>query len=110
MSRAKTIARNGFSLTELMAALAVLGLLAALVSIQTSTPQFASKKAACEAIQGDIELQCELWRHNTGSWPATNLSDISANSSYFPTGVPTCPLDGSSYGIGTSGLVVGHSH
>jgi general secretion pathway protein G len=100
----------GFSLTELMAAVALAGLLAALVLPRLTAKQSAARKAACEAIQGDVELQCEIWRHNTGSWPATNLSDISGNVSYFPTGVPTCPSDGTSYTIDASGKVVGHNH
>jgi prepilin-type N-terminal cleavage/methylation domain-containing protein len=101
---------RAFSLTELMAALAIIAVLATLVVYSTSAKRLASKKAACEAIQGDIELQCELWRHNTGTWPATNLSDITGNTSYFPTGVPACPYDGTAYTITTSGLVSGHNH
>ena len=42
---------------------------------------------------------------------AGNLSDIGANSSYFPDGLPICPVDGSSYSIDTTTLRVnGHTH
>ena len=109
MNRRK-ILTTGFSLTELLAAVVIIGIVGALIATRVSSKNLANKKAACEAIQGDIELQCELWKHNTGSWPATSLSDVAANASYFPTGVPTCPYDGTSYTITTSGIVVGHNH
>jgi hypothetical protein len=51
-----------------------------------------------------------LWRHNTGAWPAANLSDIGANVTYFPNSVPACPFDGTAYTIDATGRVVGHSH
>ena len=109
LRRRRSVAR-AFTLLELMAALVILGVLAALIVVRASNKHLASKKAACETIQGDVELQAELWMHNTGSWPAASLSDISANASYFPTGVPTCPYDGSAYTIDSAGLVIGHNH
>lgn len=101
----------GFSLLELMAALAILGLLAALIVPRLGGHQASAKRAACEANQGEIELQIQLWRRNTGSLPAANLSNIAGNTAYFPSGLPTCPVDGSAYTINTtSGLVTGHTH
>ena len=67
--------------------------------------------AACYANQGDIELQVKLWKRMNGTYPAANLSDIGANTSYFPSPVPVCPVDGTSYTINTTtGLVIGHTH
>ena len=61
--------------------------------------------------EAEIEIQAELWRHNTGNWPAANLATIGADVSYFPGGLPTCPVDESAYTIDTStGLVIGHNH
>jgi hypothetical protein len=76
-----------------------------------SEPSEAGKIAACNVCKGDIEIQVEVWRHNTGILPASNLAAIGADLGYFPGGLPSCPVDGSSYTIDTStGLVVGHSH
>jgi prepilin-type N-terminal cleavage/methylation domain-containing protein len=101
---------RAFTLSELMATLAILAIVATIVLVRATSGMGASKSAACQALKGDIEVQCELWRHNTGSWPATNLSDIGAAGSYFPAGVPTCPVDGSVFTIDASGRAVGHNH
>jgi prepilin-type N-terminal cleavage/methylation domain-containing protein len=103
--------RHGFSLMELVAVVTILGVLALLVLPRLSQHQTNAKKSACQAIQGDIELQVRLWKRNSGSYPAANLSNIGADSSYFPGGVSTCPVDGTSYTIDTTtGLVIGHTH
>jgi prepilin-type N-terminal cleavage/methylation domain-containing protein len=103
--------RDGFTLTELMAVLALLGLLAALIVPRVVGHFDAGNRAACEVNQGEIELQVKLWRRNFGSNPAADLSNIGANAAYFPQGLPTCPVDGSAYTINTtSGTVNGHTH
>jgi general secretion pathway protein G len=102
--------QRGFTLTELMAALAIIGVVAAIVLVRATAGGSASKSAACKSFKGDIEVLCELWRHNVGSWPATNLSNIGTDANYFPAGLPVCPVDGSAYTIDTTGRVVGHGH
>lgn len=109
MTVQRTVPR-GFTLTELMAALAIIGVVAGIVMVRATAGGGASKSAACQSLKGDIEVQCELWRHNVGSWPATNLSNIGGDANYFPAGLPACPVDGSAYTIDTTGRVVGHSH
>jgi prepilin-type N-terminal cleavage/methylation domain-containing protein len=106
-----TTGRDAFSLTELMAVLVILGILSALVLPRVIGHQDSSKKAACYACQGDIELQVKLWKRNNGTYPLGNLSDIGASTTYFPSGLPVCPVDGSAYTINTTtGLVNGHTH
>ncbi len=101
---------TGFSLMELLAVVAVLGVVAAIVVPRLTGGSDASKKAACDTLQGNIEIQAEIWRHNTGSWPAATLSDVGSDVKYFPEGVPVCPADGTNYTIDSSGRVVGHNH
>jgi prepilin-type N-terminal cleavage/methylation domain-containing protein len=103
--------RPAFSLTELMAVVAVLGVLAALIVPRVLGHLNTTKRAACYANQGDIEMQAKLFNRNTGAYPAANLSNISGNTAYFPGGLPVCPVDGSAYTIDTTtGLVTGHTH
>jgi prepilin-type N-terminal cleavage/methylation domain-containing protein len=103
--------RRGFTLTELMAVLALLGLLAALIVPRVVGHYDDTRRSACELNQGEIELQVKLWRRNHGSYPAADLSNIGAAAAYFPVGLPTCPVDGSAYTIDTtSGTVIGHTH
>jgi general secretion pathway protein G len=103
--------RRAFTLTELMAVLALLGLLAALIIPRVVGHYDDAKRSACEVNQAEIELQVKLWRRNHGSYPAGDLSNIGAVPAYFPQGLPTCPVDGSAYTIDTtSGTVIGHTH
>jgi general secretion pathway protein G len=102
--------RTAFSLTELMAVIAMIAVVAAVVVVRATGGTASSKSAACGAIKGDIEIQVEIWRHHTGSWPATNLSNIGSDVNYFPAGVPLCPVDGTTFTIDSSGRVVGHNH
>jgi hypothetical protein len=96
---------------ELVAVGAILGVLALLVLPRLAQHHTNAKKSACQTIQGEIELQVRLWKRNTGSYPAANLSNIGGDSNYFPSGLSTCPVDGTSYTIDTTtGLVIGHTH
>jgi general secretion pathway protein G len=109
--KARRPTRSGLSLVELLAVLAILGFIAAILIPRVVDGDTDSKIAACKAHKGNIEVQAELWLHDTGSWPTTNLSNIGTNLDYFPAGLPTCPLDGSSYTIDPqTGQVSGHNH
>jgi prepilin-type N-terminal cleavage/methylation domain-containing protein len=100
-----------FSLWELMAVVSILGVLAALIVPRVVGSHINAKRAACLVNQGEIEMQAKLWRRSNGAYPAANLADIGINTAYFPEGLPTCPVDGTTYSIDTtSGLVVGHTH
>jgi type II secretory pathway pseudopilin PulG len=102
--------RDALSSIELLAVLAILGIVVTVMLPRAASDSDAAKIAICHVNQGNIEIQAERWRHNTGTWPASNLSAIGANAEYFPEGVPLCPVDGSSYTIDTNGRVVGHNH
>src|SRR5215210_9101518 len=92
---------TAFSLMELMAVVVIVGILAAVIVPALSAHQDKAKKSACYANKGDIELQVKLWKRNKSSYPAANLSDIGADTSYFPGSLPVCPVDGTSYTINT---------
>jgi prepilin-type N-terminal cleavage/methylation domain-containing protein len=107
----KNLPGSAFSLTELIAVIAILGVLAAMIVPRVSGHSDAANRTACHNQRGEIELQVKLWKRNNGTHPAANLSDIGANTAYFPGGMPTCPVDGTSYTISTTtGLVNGHTH
>jgi prepilin-type N-terminal cleavage/methylation domain-containing protein len=102
--------RAAFSLVELLAVVAIVATLALLLTPRASGSADASKKAACQTIRRNIEVQAELWLRHTGAWPAANLSNIGSDLNYFPSGVSTCPVDGTAYTIDAAGRVVGHNH
>jgi Tfp pilus assembly protein PilE len=103
--------RAALSLMELLAAVTILAVLAAFIIPRVSTYCTNGNRYACWSDKGEIELQVRLWYRNKGSYPAANLSDIGAATAYFPQGLPTCPVDGTSYTIDTTtGKVTGHTH
>jgi general secretion pathway protein G len=104
--------RRGLSLLELVAAITILGILAAIVMPRFGDSAKGAKKAACHTNKMNIEVQTQLWFRKKNAWPATNLSDIGADRNFFPdAAVPTCPVDGSAYTIDASThRVIGHTH
>ena len=103
--------RHAYSLVELVAVAVLLGVLASIIIRRVHSYNDEAEVAACDTNQGDIEIQAELWLHNSGSWPASDLSDMGADINYFPDGLPSCPVDGSSYALDpATGLVIGHNH
>ena len=103
--------RKAFSLLELLAVVVILGVIASLAIPRFSNCCSDSRRKTCYMNKGDLEVQVQIWRRNQGSFPAANLSDIGSDPSYFPAGLPTCPVDGSSYQIDSvTHTVVGHVH
>ncbi|MEN0109191.1 MAG: prepilin-type N-terminal cleavage/methylation domain-containing protein [Planctomycetota bacterium] len=101
---------SGYTLTELMAVVAILGFLAVMALPRTESARTEGHRSACHVTRAEIEVQAMLWRRANGVWPASNLADIGINPLYFPSGLPTCPVDGSAYSIDANGKVVGHNH
>jgi type II secretory pathway pseudopilin PulG len=98
-------------LIELIAVVAILGVIALLIVPRMSSQRASGNRTSCFNQKAEIELQVKLWKRNNGSYPAANLSNIGADTSYFPVGLPNCPVDGTSYTISTTtGRVTGHTH
>ena len=103
--------RCGFSLLEVLAVVTIIGIVAVVVFGRISGAGLNAKKNACYVHKGDIEVQAQRWHRTKNSWPASNLADIGADEDYFPDGLPTCPVDGTSYTLDeTTHHVVGHDH
>ena len=107
----KSQAKGGFSLLELLAAITILGILAAIIVPRFGDNAKKAKKDACSVNKGNIEVQAQLWYRTKGAWPATGLGDIGWNPAYFPEGLPTCPVDGSAYQLDpVTHRLIGHAH
>ncbi|WP_167546794.1 prepilin-type N-terminal cleavage/methylation domain-containing protein [Stieleria maiorica] len=103
--------RRGLSLLELLAALAIMGVIAVAIVPRISGGAREASDSSCQLRKAVIEVQVSLWRREVGRWPARDLSDIGANVRYFPDGLPRCPVDGTRYEIDQStGRVNGHHH
>jgi prepilin-type N-terminal cleavage/methylation domain-containing protein len=103
--------RCGLTLLELVAAITILLILAVIVLPRFGSASASAKSRGCEANRRNLEVQARLWYRTKGSWPATNLSDLGANTSFLPEGLPVCPVDGSAYTLdATTHQVTGHTH
>jgi hypothetical protein len=49
-----------------------------------------------------INTMVETYYFTEGTWPYDLLDDIKANDHYFPDGIPTCPVDQTSYELAVS--------
>jgi general secretion pathway protein G len=100
----------GFSLMELLAVVAILGVIAAVIVPRVSTNNDMAKEKTCLHNRAEINIAVEQYYIHTGAWPAANLSDIATDPDYFPDGMPTCPVSGNSYQLdGTIHRVQGHT-
>ncbi|GAB5405529.1 MAG: hypothetical protein Aurels2KO_37600 [Aureliella sp.] len=102
--------RSGMSLLELLACVSILAVLAAALVPRLSGGASHARARACEVQREVIEVQSALWKRKTGKWPASDLSDVSADRSFFPEGALACPVDGEAYKIDAAGKVIGHNH
>jgi general secretion pathway protein G len=99
-----------FSLLELLAVVAILGIVAALVVPRVAISTGVTKEATCHHSRTEINIAVEQYYVHTGIWPANDLSDIAADLNYFPNGIPVCPTSGQPYRLDpTTHRVVGHA-
>lgn len=97
MNKVKNSKRMGFSLMELLAVVTILGIIAAIIVPRVTGSSDTAKQKINAHNKAVINATVERYNVNTGAWPAIDLSDIGANTNYFPNGVPTNPIDGKPY-------------
>jgi len=103
--------RSGMSLMEMLVVLAIMEILVSLTVTRYAAHGQTAKVNACEVNRRNIEIQSQLWFRDQGTWPAANLSDISTDTSYLSDGLPTCPVDGTSYTFDSATrTITGHAH
>lgn len=103
--------RGGLSLLELLACVSILAVLAAAIVPRLGAGASVARTRSCDVQREVIEIESAIWKRKKASWPASDLSDMFADTEYFPEGAMKCPVDGSDYKIDRStGQVVGHNH
>ena len=103
--------RRAISILEMLAVVTLLGIIAMVVVPRFSGQSTKAKIDSCHVNKGNIEVQVQLWIRNKGRWREGDLKKLAADTTYFTEGVPTCPVDGSSYSVETvTQRVVGHQH
>ena len=104
-------ARKGFTLMELLIVVVILGILAGIVIPRFYVSAATAKTNSCRQNVANINTQVERYYFEEGGWPASDLSDISADANYFPDGIPACPVDASAYALdAVTRRITGHAH
>src|SRR5215510_4500270 len=91
--------RRGFSLMELLAVVTILGIIAAIIVPRVTVSSDTAKAKVNAHNKATINAAVERWYVEKGTWPANNLSDIGADTNYFPDGLPTNPVNGTAYSL-----------
>lgn len=102
--------QSGFTLIEVMLVVILISILAAIVIPRFSVSSKRAKVQSCEMNRAILNKSVEMYFFVEGTWPTDDLEDIKSNVNYFPDGIPTCPVDLSSYVLLASPLkrVSGH--
>lgn len=102
--------RTAFSLMELIAVVAILGVIAALIVPRITQGGDRAKEKTCLHNRAEINITVERYYLHNSSWPANDLSDVAADLDYFPDGLPSCPVSGAAYRLDpATHRVVGHA-
>jgi general secretion pathway protein G len=97
MKASRLSRRSGFSLMELLAVVTILGIIAAIIVPRVALSSDTAKTKVNLHNKATINSSVERWYVEKGAWPAATMSDISADLNYFPSGLPTNPVDNSAY-------------
>ena len=90
---------DGFSLLELLAVVTILGIIAAIIVPRVTVSSDTAKQRVRDHHKATINAAVERWYIDKNTWPANDLSDIAADTNYFPEGIPTNPVDSSAYSL-----------
>lgn len=105
--------RRGFSLMELLAVVTILGIIAAIVVPRVSQNSDTAKQSVCDHNCGQLNSAIERYYIDNGVWPSADLNELGAAAgTYFPDGLPLCPVSGAAYWIDLASpdkRVVGHT-
>lgn len=88
---------KGFTAFEVLAVVMLISILAAIVIPRYAITSKRAKVQACEMNRSILNKQVEAYSFLEGTWPVDSLDDIKTNYNYFPDGIPTCPVDLTSY-------------
>jgi len=94
-----TLRRGAFSLLELLAVATILGTVTLLVIPRITVSSDTAKSAVDRTNRAQINAAVERWHFDKGTWQALNLTDIGADTTYFPDGIANNPITGNPYAL-----------
>ncbi len=93
---------KGFTIIETLLIVILISILAAIIIPRFTIGSARAKVQSCEMNRSIINTMVETYYFTEGTWPVVDLSDIKTNDNYFPDGIPTCPVDQTSYYLAPS--------
>lgn len=102
MKKGRLQEASGFTLIETLLVIILVSILAAIVIPRFTIGSKQAKIQSCEMNRSIINTSVEVYYFTEGTWPLDSLADIRTNQNYFPDGIPTCPVDSTSYFLATS--------
>jgi general secretion pathway protein G len=93
---------KGFTFLEVMMVVMLISILAAIVLPRFKISAKQAKIQSCEMNRAIINKIVESYNFMEATWPMDDLTDIKTNDKYFPDGIPTCPVDLTSYTLAAS--------
>lgn len=110
-SRSTAVRRRGLSLLELLACVTILAVLTMAILPRLGNGAAHARSESCRVNIHVLEVQCALWRREHGQWPMSSMSDIGADQTFFPEGLPVCPVDETPYVLDShTGRIQPHQH
>ncbi len=102
--------RSGLTLLEVMLAVVVLSVVAALTMAYVRQPSDRVKRESCNLRIQQLELLTRQFQADFARLPSSNLREL-ADVRYLGENPPICPFDGRSYVLDTrTGSIVAHEH
>jgi len=102
--------RSGFSLLELLLVVSIVAIIVSIVIVRFPSNTDLAKTRSCFHNRSELNSAIERWYVQNNAWPAKDLSDLGADATYFPAGIPVCPVTGGAYSMNaTTHRVDGHS-
>jgi general secretion pathway protein G len=94
--------RTAFSVIELLAVVTILGIIAAIIVPRVAFSSDTAKAKVDAHNRATINSAVERWYIEKGTWPNSNLTPMSTDLNYFPSGVPKNPVTGANYTLNNS--------
>lgn len=101
--------RHGFSFLEVMAVVALVGIIVSITITRIAESSDIAKQKTCQHNRTQINSALERFAVTSGAL-ATSISDVDTTD-YFPAGIPTCEVTGAAYTLNaTTHRVEGHTN
>ncbi len=94
--------QKGFTVIETLLIVVLISILAAIIIPRFTIGSKQAKIQSCEMNRSIVNTMVETYFFMEGTWPLDSLADIKVNDNYFPDGIPTCPVDETSYEMAPS--------